>query len=142
MFERKTLKIAINEELKENRKPEIASIGEPYDIISYGNSSNDIRYIEVKGHKSFLTLNEIRLTKREFNIAKEYGNKYWIYSIAFTPSENKIIKIQNPIEKLKWETVKKKGKISKYYSHIPLNEIINEGNINGNSFKRENNFNR
>ncbi|MEM2178763.1 MAG: DUF3883 domain-containing protein [Candidatus Methanomethylicaceae archaeon] len=126
-FERKTLEIVSNEEIKEGRKPEIAFIGEPYDIISYGNSIEDIRYIEVKGH--LFNTNLIRLTKGEYNFAKEKGNKYWIYLITNVGvNENpKIIKIQNPIEKLNWAVMhikRKKSKREYYYSYIPLNLVI------------------
>lgn len=46
----------------------------------------------------------IKLTEGEFENAKKYGTNYWIYLINFLENEETIIlKIKEPIKKLKWE---------------------------------------
>ena len=70
-IERKTIEIAINEELKESRKVIITPIGECYDILSIGENPNDIRYIEIKGHISLKIFKYVILSKLEFEFAKK-----------------------------------------------------------------------
>jgi len=125
-IEKKTIEIAINEELKENRKVIITPEREHYDIISIGNNPKDIRYIEVKGHISKKKAGNIYLYESEFKSAKKFGGKYWIYLVNII-QENKepiILKIRNPANRLKWKIVERwasRFKIHKerrYFSHI------------------------
>jgi len=129
-IEKKTIEIAIKEELKENRKVRITPEREHYDIISIGNNPKDIRYIEVKGHISKKKAGDIYLYESEFKSAKKFGGKYWIYLVNII-QENKepiILKIRNPANRLKWKIVERwasRFKIHKerrYFSHI--NELL------------------
>ncbi|MEM3420057.1 MAG: DUF3883 domain-containing protein [Nitrososphaerota archaeon] len=102
--ERKAIEFVINEEIKENRKIKISSIREHYDILSIGSNPNDIRYIEVKGLKHF---KNIMLSEIEFKTALKYKDRYHLYIVYDRESNNpKIVKIQNPIKKLKFKIMR------------------------------------
>jgi hypothetical protein len=120
-IEKKTIEIAINEELKENRKVRIAPIRKHYDIISVGNNPEDIKYIEVKGHISLKSFMYITLSKSAFEFAKKKGDEYWIYLINIIKNkEATILKIRNPINKLEWKRIieVERGKIKiNYFSN-------------------------
>jgi hypothetical protein len=109
-FERVAIEIVIEEEKKENRRIRITRASSPFDIESVGNSFGDIRFIEVKG-QAFLKQHVI-LSKREYDFASVAKDKYWLYIVYNTFGIKPIIlKIQNPIEKLKWEfRLETKGK--------------------------------
>jgi hypothetical protein len=109
--ERKAIEIAIKEELKENRKVIIAPIKEHYDILSIGNNSEDIKYIEVKAHRK--PTFHIELSSSQFNLAKEMKEKFWIYLICNINKKPKIFEIQNPIENLLFIKAKNKKLFSK-----------------------------
>jgi hypothetical protein len=131
-IERKTIKVAIKEEKKEGRKIKIVSPKKPYDIKSIGKKPEDIRFIEVKGHINPKEFNYIKLTEREYNFAKKNEEKYFIYLINFIKEKPIIIKIRNPIKKLKWkkEVIKRRKGVrfetlyEKY--NIQLPEIFKE----------------
>ena len=71
---------------------------EHYDVYSYG--EREERYIEVKGFvKPRL---EIRLKEKEYEKAKELGDKYWLYLVYGVGTESPVILcIRNPARKLK-----------------------------------------
>ena len=74
---------------------------EHYDVYSY--SEGEERYIEVKGFvKPRL---EIRLTEREYETAKNLGDRYWVYLVYGVGTENPVILcIRNPVERLELTT--------------------------------------
>jgi hypothetical protein len=108
-IEKKTIEVAIKEELKENRKVIITPKKEHYDIISIGNNPKDIRYIEVKGHISKKKAGDIYLQKNEFENAKKFGRKYWIYLVNIIQKNEEpiILKIRDPANRLKWKIIEK-----------------------------------
>ena len=130
-IERETIEITIDEELKESRKVVITPIGECYDILSIGENPNDIKYIEIKGHISLKTFKYIVLSKSEFEFAKEKGDKYWIYLINIIKNKGAIIlKIRDPINKLKWKILRKNKPRTIYLSNVCKSFNKNNTNFN------------
>jgi hypothetical protein len=131
-IEKKAIEITINEELKENRKVIITPREECYDILSIGENPNDIRYIEVKGHaKKSKSFKYVMLSKSEFEFAKEKGDKYWIYLVNIIKNQGAIIlKIRDPINKLKWKIMGKNKPKMKYLSNVCKFLLFNENNTN------------
>jgi hypothetical protein len=130
-IERKTIEITINEELKESRKVVITPIGECYDILSIGENPNDIKYIEIKGHISLKIFKYVILSKLEFEFAKEKGDKYWIYLINIIKNKGAIIlKIRDPINKLKWKILRKNKPRTIYLSNVCKSFNKNNTNFN------------
>jgi len=126
-IERKAIEIAINEELKENRKIIIAPIGECYDIISTKESYNfitikemlrksqisiNVRFIKVYASED--KIDSFKLTRREFYFAKTIGKRYWIYLINMKNKKPIILKTRSPAYKLKYKVIEVSPE-EKYY---------------------------
>jgi hypothetical protein len=126
-IERKAIEIAINKELKENRKIIIAPIGECYDIISTKESYNfitikemlrksqisiNVRFIKVYASED--KIDSFKLTRREFYFAKTIGKRYWIYLINMKNEKPIILKTRSPAYKLKYKVIEVSPE-EKYY---------------------------
>lgn len=102
--EKKAMEIAMEYERKSGRIPEDVSLKEHYDILSIDPKSGERRFIEVKG-RSGSDL-EVELTETEFELAKEKGEKYWLYIVYNIGSgEPKLLAIKDPINNMKWEEI-------------------------------------
>ena len=91
--------VVIKYERSKGREPDITMRKEEhYDVYSY--SEDEERYIEAKGFvKPRL---EIRLTAKEYEKAKELGDRFWLYLAYGVGTEKPVILcIRNPAEKLK-----------------------------------------
>jgi len=102
--ERAAMKIAMEYERKSGRRPEDVSKREHFDILSSDPYTGEIRYIEVKG-KSGLDL-EIELTETEFRVAREKGERYWLYIVyGISTGKPRLLAVRDPINNMKWERV-------------------------------------
>ncbi|ADM27558.1 helicase domain protein [Ignisphaera aggregans DSM 17230] len=103
-IEEKAMKIAMEYEIKSGRIPEDVSMREHFDIFSRDPRTGEIRFIEVKG-KSGLDL-EVELTEAEFNVAREKGDKYWLYIVYGIGTKSpRILAIQDPVNNMRWREV-------------------------------------
>ncbi|AXI24737.1 helicase [Methanofervidicoccus sp. A16] len=96
------MKIAIEFERFEGRKPEDVSrdnLG--YDIRSVG-KDGEVRYIEVKGR---VGEGDVALTYNEWLKAKELGDRYYLYVVSNAPTDPTLYIIRDPAKKI--EPVKK-----------------------------------
>lgn len=96
-LEKLYIKKIIECEEKEDRKAiDVSQEKLGYDIESTG--AEDVRYIEVKG------ISAIELTDKEYKMAKEIANNYWLY-IVIKREPFACQRIQNPIENCKFEKI-------------------------------------
>ena len=97
-FENEYLREIVLEYEKANgREPRPLEKEEHYDVYSY--SDEEERYIEAKGFvKPKL---EVRLTEKEYQKAKELGDRYWLYLVYGVGTKNPVILcIRNPIKRI------------------------------------------
>jgi len=95
-IERIGMKIAIDYEKKQGRKPEdVSSENIGFDIRSKG--KDEIRYIEVKARKEE---GSIALTPNEWFKARRFKEKYWLYVISNAGTEPTLFLVNNPAENL------------------------------------------
>lgn len=100
--EEEAMKLAIEYEKKSGRIPEDVSMREHFDILSRDPSTGELRYIEVKG-RSGMNL-EVELTEPEFKVAKEKGERYWLYIVyGIETGKPRLLAIRDPINNMKWE---------------------------------------
>jgi superfamily II DNA or RNA helicase len=102
-IEEKAIKIAMEWESKEEKRiPTKVPNQEHYDIKSIDPSTNDVRFIEVKGHKGSEIYGE--LTDEEFKFALEKGDKYWLYIIYnIGTKEPKMLRFKDPLKTMNWK---------------------------------------
>ena len=102
--EEAAMRIAMEYEIKSGRVPEDVSMKEHYDILSRSSQTGEVRFIEVKG-KSGLDL-EIELTETEFKVAKEKGERYWVYIVYGIEVGNpRLLAIRDPVNNMRWREV-------------------------------------
>jgi len=102
--EEKAMKIAMEYERRCGRVPEDVSMREHFDIFSRDPRTGEVRFIEVKG-KSGLDL-EVELTEAEFNVARERGDKYWLYMVyGIGTNSPRLLAIQDPVNNMRWKEV-------------------------------------
>ncbi len=112
-FEDKYLReVVIRYEKSKGREPDVTRrMEEHYDVYSYG--EDEERYIEAKGYVK--PRPEIRLTDREYEKAKELGDRFWLYLVYGAGTEKPVMLcIRNPAEKLKFSE-KERSIVSKEY---------------------------
>ena len=103
-IEKAAMMFALEYEKKAGRIPEDVSMREHYDILSKNPSTGEIRYIEVKGKYS-LDL-EIELTEEEFRVAKEKGEKYWLYIIyGIGTGKPRLLAVKDPVNNMGWREI-------------------------------------
>jgi superfamily II DNA or RNA helicase len=102
--EEAAMKLAMEYEKESGRIPEDVSMREHFDILSRNPRTGEVRFIEVKG-KSGLDL-EIELTETEFMVAKEKGEKYWLYIVyGIRTGKPRLLAVRDPINNMKWREV-------------------------------------
>ncbi|MGQ4894443.1 MAG: helicase-related protein [Candidatus Njordarchaeia archaeon] len=99
-IEEEAMQIALSFEIKNGRKPERVDNRESFDILSKDPKSNQVRYIEVKGHLGSTLLAE--LTESEYKVAKKLGDDYWLYIVLdIGKNAPKLFAISNPLKNMK-----------------------------------------
>lgn len=100
--EEEAMRLAMEYERESGRLPEDVSMREHFDILSRDPETGEVvRFIEVKG-KSGLDL-EIELTEPEFKVAKEKGEKYWLYIVReIGTGKPRLLAVQDPVNNVKW----------------------------------------
>jgi len=103
-IEEAAMRIAMEYEKKSGRIPEDVSMREHFDILSRNPRTGEVRYIEVKGKSSFDL--EIELTETEFRVAKEYGEKYWLYIVyGIGTGKPRLLAVRDPVNNMRWSEV-------------------------------------
>lgn len=68
-----------------------------YDVESRNHTADVERFIEVKSCPGDWDRHGVALTKTQFEMAVEKGNKFWLYVVERAEADDfKIIRIQNP----------------------------------------------
>jgi hypothetical protein len=126
-IEAEAMRVAMERERKEGRIPEDVSGREHYDILSRDPRTGEVRYIEVKGHAGPSLLAE--LSEAEYRFALEKAQKkderesYWLYIVYNIASgKPRLKRIQNPLSKMKVETVK----VTKYILKPTIDLLLEE----------------
>lgn len=102
--EEAAMMLAMEYEKNSGRIPEDVSMGEHFDILSRNPRTGEVRFIEVKG-KSGLDL-ETELTDTEFKVAKEKGEKYWLYIVyGIGIGKPRLLAVRDPVNNMKWGEV-------------------------------------
>jgi len=102
--EEAAMRIAMEYEWKSGRIPEDVSNREHYDILSRDPGSGEVRFIEVKG-RSGLDI-EVELTETEFNVAKEKGDRYWLYIVyGIGTGKPRLLAVRDPVNNLRWSEI-------------------------------------
>lgn len=99
-----TKRIAFDYEDKAGRRPiQPSGVDETYDIISHSDETEEInRYIKIYGFMGEWNNYDVILSKSQMKVAKDLGEKFWIYVIEFVDDEQcvRINRIQNPYDKI------------------------------------------
>jgi len=113
------MKIAMDYEVKNGRKPEdISSENLGFDIRSK-DRENKVRYIEVKARAQ---VGDVALTQNEWFKAKRFEDDYYLYAVVNSALKPKLYIVRNPVENL--EVVQKVESV-RYI--IAFNEIETKG---------------
>jgi len=98
------MRIAMEYEERSGRVPEDVSGREHYDIFSRDPGSGEVRFIEVKG-KSGLDL-DVELTEAEFEVAKEKGERYWLYIVyGIGTGRPRLLAVRDPVNNVRWSEI-------------------------------------
>jgi len=93
------------------REPIVVKSAEHYDVRSVGPAEE--RYIEVKAPVSNKLL--VTLTESEFETAKKYGERYWLYIVLGADTDKPaILCVRNPANKLKFVKEERIEKRTRY----------------------------
>lgn len=90
-------------ERRDGREPKEMPHQNPgYDIESLDHSGNIVRYIEVKSLAGDWSIdNPVALTPRQYETARELGDRFWIYVVERATSDDyHIYPIQNPVKRV------------------------------------------
>lgn len=111
-FEKRYLvDIVLRFEGTSGRKPKIVGAEEHYDVYSTG--GNEERYIECKGFTEPRL--SFYLTEREYNTARELGDRYWLYLVyGVGTDEPAVLAIKNPAKRLKMRQEVYEVKVIRY----------------------------
>jgi len=102
--EEAAMKAAMEYERGAGRVPEDVSAREHFDILSRDPRTGEIRCIEVKGRSGFDF--EVELTDAEFQVAREKGEKYWLYIVYGIGSGNpRLLAIRDPVRNMRWQEI-------------------------------------
>jgi len=113
------MKIAMDYEIKNGRKPEdVSAENLGFDIRSK-DRENKVRYIEVKTRAQ---IGDVALTQNEWFKAKRFKDDYYLYAIVNSALKSKIYIVRNPVENLE---VEQKVEVVRYV--VTFNEIETKG---------------
>ena len=113
------MKIAMNYEVKNGRKPEdVSSENLGFDIRSK-DRENKVRYIEVKARAQ---VGDVALTQNEWFKAKRFKDDYYLYAVVNSALKPKLYIVRNPVENLEVEQ-----KVESVRYIIAFNEIETKG---------------
>ena len=102
--EEAAMRLAMEYEKRSGRIPEDVSMKEHFDILSRNPRTGEVRFIEVKG-KSSLDL-EIELTETEFKVAREKGERYWLYIVyGIGTGKPRLLAVRDPVNNMKWREI-------------------------------------
>ena len=73
-----------------------------YDIESYDDSGEDVRFIEVKGIDGPWTELGVGITARQYQEAQTRGDSWWLYVVenVFSDEERTVHRIPNPVRNI------------------------------------------
>ena len=113
------MKIAMDYEVKNGRKPEdVSAENLGFDIRSK-DKDHKVRYIEVKARAQ---IGDVALTQNEWFKAKRFENDYYLYAVINSALKPKLYIIRNPVENLEVEQ-----KVESVRYIIAFNEIETKG---------------
>jgi superfamily II DNA or RNA helicase len=102
--EKQAMKAAIEYEKAHGRKPVDVSEHEHYDIRSTDPKTNEVRYIEVKGHEGREFA--VELTEAEYKEAAKRKKTYWLYLVYNIWKEiPEMLAIRDPLSNMKLKIV-------------------------------------
>jgi len=105
--EREAMRVAMEYERASGRVPDDVSRLEHYDIRSRDPRTGEVRFIEVKG-KSGLGF-EVELTETEFEVAREKGERYWLYIVyGIGTGSPRLLAIRDPVNNIVWREISTK----------------------------------
>jgi len=113
------MKIAMDYEIKNERKPEDVSFENLGFDIRSKDKDNKIRYIEVKTRAQ---IGDVALTQNEWFKAKRFKDDYYLYVVVNSALKPKLYIVRNPVENLE---VEQKVEVVRYI--ITFNEIETKG---------------
>ena len=68
-----------------------------FDLIELGTDNKPVKWVEVKSMKQTLHDRPVGLTRTQFEHARKYGERYWVYIVEKTDTEQaNILRIKNP----------------------------------------------
>ena len=98
-IEAEAMRIALEYERLQGRDPVDVSSKEHFDILSRDPSTEELRYIEVKGHAGPSLLAE--LSEAEYRVALEKRDRYWLYIVCdIARGEPQLVAVQDPLSKM------------------------------------------
>jgi hypothetical protein len=104
--EKQAVEKVLADEKAEGRIPFLMPETEHYDVKSINLSTDEIRLIEVKGHKGLEIYAE--LTEDEAKVAAKEKEKYWLYIVYDIGSgQPKVLRFQNPLETMDLQVFEK-----------------------------------
>lgn len=102
--EEDAMRVAMEYERTQGRVPEDVSMKEHFDILSRDPRTGEVRFIEVKGKSGFDL--EVELTETEFRVAKEKGERYWLYIVyGIGAGKPRLLAVRDPINSMRWSEV-------------------------------------
>jgi len=105
------LKHVVSYERSKGREPVVVKSAEHYDVRSVG--AGEERFIEVKAPASNRL--SVALTEREFEYAKKFGDRYWLYIVLGADSEKPVILcVRDPANRLRFVREERIEKQSRY----------------------------
>ncbi|MDY7075907.1 MAG: helicase-related protein [Chloroflexota bacterium] len=98
------MQVVMECEIEQGRIPRDVHQGKSWDIESYDDQGNLLRYIEVKG-RGPEDANVVTLTEPEWEAARRLGDKHWLYIVRL--GDGMLWMIQNPYTKLQPRELKR-----------------------------------
>jgi hypothetical protein len=97
-LEEQAITLIVNQEPQLLRTP---ANNPGFDLIDPGPDGKPARWIEVKAMTGDLHSRPVGLSRTQFEIAQEHGDRYWLYVVerAGSANEARIVRIQNPAGK-------------------------------------------
>jgi len=96
VVEMAAMTVVMNYEISQNRKPtDVSRLGVGYDIKS-GGPGEQVRYIEVKGHRN---TGDVTLYYTEWLMAHRMREEFYIYEVNYTTTKPEVWITQDPVGK-------------------------------------------
>lgn len=115
-IERKAIELVLNIEKLEGRIPHKIPDSDQemrrYDIQSYDPVSQYHRTIKVKGHTNAEICAD--LNEEDARVARETGDKYWLYIVYNMAKNYNVLQFQNPLLNMKYICIEKEGQEKTY----------------------------